>query len=37
MSLCTRVHVPDDADLVLVEYAVNDEVEVKPMLDNPVR
>ena len=37
MSLCTRVHVPEDADIVLVEYAVNDELEAKPLFDNPVR
>jgi hypothetical protein len=24
MSTCVRVHVPDDADVVLVEYAVNE-------------
>jgi hypothetical protein len=32
-----RLHLPDDVDIVLVEYAVNDAPNVHPAFDNPER
>jgi hypothetical protein len=32
-----RLHVPEDANIVLVEYAVNDLREAYPAFDNPER
>jgi hypothetical protein len=37
MSACANLHVPADADIVLVEYAVSDADRVDPPFDNPVR
>lgn len=37
MSACVNLHVPRDADIVIVEYSVNDEYMAFPPLDNPIR
>jgi DNA polymerase alpha subunit B len=37
MAACVNLHVPRDADIVVVEYSVNDDWQVYPPLDNPVR
>eukprot|EP00879_Flechtneria_rotunda_P022226 GHRR01023451.1.p2 GENE.GHRR01023451.1~~GHRR01023451.1.p2 ORF type:complete len:215 (+),score=51.71 GHRR01023451.1:519-1163(+) len=37
MSACMSLHVPAEADIVLVEYSVNDEYIAQPPLDNPIR
>jgi DNA polymerase alpha subunit B len=37
MSGCVNLHVPADADIVVVEYTVNDDHMALPPLDNPVR
>lgn len=37
MAACVNLHVPHDADIVIIEYSVNDDWEVYPPMDNPVR
>lgn len=37
MAACTNMHVPQEADIVIVEYSVNDDCEAMPILDNAVR
>jgi DNA polymerase alpha subunit B len=37
MAGCVNLHVPADADIVVVEYTVNDDQLALPALDNPVR
>jgi len=37
MSMCHNVHVPQYADVVIVEYALNDENAPYPLFDNTVR
>lgn len=37
MSGCVNLHVPSDADVVVVEYTVNDEYEAVPTMNNPMR
>lgn len=37
MSGCVNLHVPADADIVVVEYTVNDDQLALPAMDNPVR
>jgi lysophospholipase L1-like esterase len=37
MSGCVNLHVPADADIVVVEYTVNDDQLALPVMDNPVR
>lgn len=37
MAACVNLHVPRDADIVIIEYSVNDDWEVYPPMDNPVR
>ena len=37
MSACANLHVPADADVVLVEYSVSDADRIEPPFDNPVR
>lgn len=37
MCACFRRHVPDDADVVFIEYAVNDEELKQPAFNNNAR
>lgn len=37
MAACVNLHVPRDADIIIVEYSVNDDSQVYPPMDNPVR
>jgi len=38
MSVCHNVHVPKHADIVLLDYTVNDQDQpIGPVMDNPVR
>ncbi|KXZ48764.1 hypothetical protein GPECTOR_25g348 [Gonium pectorale] len=37
MSACHNVHVPRDADIVFLEYAINDDEMPMPHMDNKVR
>jgi lysophospholipase L1-like esterase len=37
MAACVNLHVPRDADIIIVEYSVNDDWQVYPPMDNPVR
>lgn len=37
MAACVNLHVPQDADIVLIEYSANDDWQVYPPMDNPVR
>ena len=37
MSACANLHVPADADIVLVEYSASDAERAEPPFDNPVR
>jgi hypothetical protein len=37
MCACYRRHVPEDADVVFVEYAVNDDDRREPAFNNAVR
>ena len=36
-SMCHNIHVPQDADVVIVEYSLNDGGEIYPVYDNPTR
>lgn len=37
MSVCHNMHVPADADLVFVEYSINDSSKIEPTFQNNVR
>jgi DNA polymerase alpha subunit B len=37
MAACVKLHVPKDADIVIIDYSVNDEWQAYPPLNNPVR
>lgn len=37
MAACVNLHVPRDADIIIVEYSVNDDWQVYPPMDNPTR
>lgn len=37
MAACVNLHIPKDADIVIIEYSVNDDWQAYPPLDNPVR
>jgi lysophospholipase L1-like esterase len=37
MAACVNLHVPRDADIIIVEYSVNDDSNVYPPMDNPIR
>lgn len=37
MAACVNLHVPQDADIVIIEYSANDDWQVYPPMDNPVR
>jgi hypothetical protein len=37
MCACFRRHVPEDADIVFIEYAVNDDERREPLFNNSVR
>ena len=36
-SMCHNLHVPQAADIVFVEYSLNDEHPPPPLYDNPMR
>ena len=36
VSVCHNVHTPKEADIIFVEYTLNDP-EANPIMDNPVR
>lgn len=37
MSGCVNLHVPEDSDIIFLDYAINDPAEKHPMFDNDVR
>lgn len=37
MAACVNLHIPKETDIVIIEYSVNDEWQVYPPMDNPVR
>ncbi|GFH13751.1 SGNH_hydro domain-containing protein [Haematococcus lacustris] len=37
MSACHNVHVPKSADIIFVEYSVNDQAVALPVFDNAMR
>ena len=37
VSVCHNVHTPKEADIIFVDYTLNDPADSHPIMDNPVR